>query len=310
MDPDDPSDREPTPLQREVWFEIYREERPVVELARALRPMAELLEIPSWLNSPYDTAIKGLLRLSEQAWSAVEDGEVSPYGAAAIGNGLADVADAAARADRQMMMIADLARQERIVSERLWSEPVWPVHVALSWIAFRDKTRLCMISGLSVEALKVKSDDDHSPQSFLLGALRSGKLRATLSGVYRASATYWREKPELERDSSFWRDDVVQLWQEGPTSRLKHRVLITFPQNAEASASIDPQTESKPCWRIKDGAVLTKGEKAVLKVVQSLWPNGYGNERHINSKIRKALPPEDAVADTTVKSARRKIEFG
>ena len=142
MDPDDPSDREPTPLQVDAWAQIYLEERPVLELARELRPVAELLEVPPDLDSPYATAIRGLLRLGPQAWSAVEGGEVSPYGAATIGNDLADEANAAARADREMMMIADLARHERVVSEHLWNLAIWPVHVALSWIAFRDKTWL------------------------------------------------------------------------------------------------------------------------------------------------------------------------
>jgi len=96
---------------------------------------------------------------------------------------------------------------------------------------------------------------------------------------------------------------LVRLWREGPTSFVKHRALITFPQKADASAS------AQPCWRIKDGVVLTKGEKAVLKVVQLLWPNGYDKERYINSKIKAALPPQAAVADTTIKSARAKIEF-
>jgi hypothetical protein len=84
----------------------------VVDRAGELRPVAELLEMPPWLDSPYATAIRGLLRLGPQAWSAVEGGEVSPYGAATIGNGVDDEAGAAARADREMMMIADLARQE------------------------------------------------------------------------------------------------------------------------------------------------------------------------------------------------------
>jgi hypothetical protein len=307
MDPDEPSAPEPTPLQKEAWFRIYMADCPVIDLARELRPVAELLEIPSFLNGPYHTAIRGLLRLCPQAWSAVEDGEVSPYGAAAIGNELADVAETAARADRQMMMIADLARQEGIVSEHLWNLTIWPVHVALSWIAFRDKTRLCMISSLSVEALKVKSDDDNSPRSFLLGALRRGELRAILDG-YDIGPRWWSGS-NLRPDASFRREDLIRLWRAGPTSWVKHRALITFPQKAEASASVDPNMEAQPCWRIKNGVVLTKGEKAVLKVVQLLWPNGYDNERHVNSKIKKALPPQDAVADTTIKSARAKIEF-
>jgi hypothetical protein len=301
MDPDDPSDRKPTPLQVDAWARVYLEERPVVDLARELRPVAEPLEMPPWPDSPYAMAIRGLLRLGQQAWSAVEGGEVSPYGAATIGNDLADEADAAARADREMMMIADLARQERFVSEHLWNLAIWPVHVALSWIAFRDKTRLCMISSLSVEALKVKSDDDHSPQSFLLGALRRGELRAIIDG-YDIGPSWWSHS-NLSPDASFRREDLVRLWREGPTSFVKHRALITFPQKADASASAQPR------WRIKDGVVLTKGEKAVLKVVQSLWPNGYGDERYINTKIKAALPRQDAVADTTIKSARAKIEF-
>jgi hypothetical protein len=117
MDPDDPSDREPTPLKVDVWAQIYLEERPALELARELRPVAELLEVPPDLDSPYATAIRGLLRLGLQTWSAVEGGEVSPYGAATNRNDLADEANAAARADREMMMIVDLARHERVVSE-------------------------------------------------------------------------------------------------------------------------------------------------------------------------------------------------
>jgi hypothetical protein len=78
MDPNDPSDRKkPTPL--EAWFQIGFADRPVLELARELRSVAE--PVPSDLDSPYATAIRGLLRLGPQAWSAVEGGEVSPYGA-------------------------------------------------------------------------------------------------------------------------------------------------------------------------------------------------------------------------------------
>jgi hypothetical protein len=123
MDPDDPSDREPAPLQVDAWAQIYLEERPVLELARELRPVAELLKVPSDLDSPYATAIRGLLRLGPPAWSAVEGGEVSPYGAATIGNDLADEANTAARADRQMMMIADLARHERVGLGAVASQP-------------------------------------------------------------------------------------------------------------------------------------------------------------------------------------------
>jgi hypothetical protein len=69
----------------------------------------------------------------------------------------------------------------------------------------------------------------------------------------------------------------------------------------------------RPGWRVKDGKTLTKGEKAVLKVVQDLLPKGDGSARGINEKIKKALealPVGDRVVGlTTIKSARSKIYF-
>jgi hypothetical protein len=80
MDSNDPSDRKkPTPL--EAWSQIGFADRPVIELARELRSVAEPLEIPPFPSGPFpfDTAIRGLLRLCPQACAA-EAGEVSPYG--------------------------------------------------------------------------------------------------------------------------------------------------------------------------------------------------------------------------------------
>jgi hypothetical protein len=52
MDPDDPSDRKkPTPL--EAWFQISFADRPVIELARELRPVAEPLEMPPFPSGPF-----------------------------------------------------------------------------------------------------------------------------------------------------------------------------------------------------------------------------------------------------------------
>lgn len=67
-----------------------------------------------------------------------------------------------------------------------------------------------MISSLSEEALKVKSDDDNSPQSLLLSALKSGKLRAILIG-YDVGRTWWSGLSKLDPDASFGREDVVRL---------------------------------------------------------------------------------------------------
>jgi hypothetical protein len=272
MDSNDPSGRKkPTPLEETAWFQIGFADRPVIELARELRSVAEPLEIPPFPSGPFpfDTAIRGLLRLCPQAWSAAEAGEVSPYGAATIGNELADVADAAARADHQMRRIAELAKQERIVSEHLWSLAVWPAAVALSWIAFRDKTKLCMISSLSEEAFKVKSDDDNSPQSLLLGALKSGKLRATLKG-YNVGRTWWSGLSKLDPDASFSREDLVRLWREDPASlRTKHLAPILSPQEMAREPTAPANDEAQPGWRVKDGQVLTKGEKVVLETVRS-----------------------------------------
>jgi hypothetical protein len=47
MDSNDPSDRKkPTPLEETAWFQIGFADRPVIELARELRSVAEPLEIP------------------------------------------------------------------------------------------------------------------------------------------------------------------------------------------------------------------------------------------------------------------------
>jgi hypothetical protein len=105
-----------------------------------------------------------------------------------------------------MMMIADLARHERVVSKHLWNLAIWPVHVA--WIAFRDKTRLCMISSLSAEALKVKWGDDHSPQSFLLGALRRGESESAVRAIKQAWA---RHLVLLFRGQTLSQDDQLRF---------------------------------------------------------------------------------------------------
>jgi hypothetical protein len=84
MDSNDLSDRKkPTPLEEKAWFQIGFADRPVIELATELRSVAEPPEILPFPTGPFpfDTAIRGLLRLCPQAWSAAEAGEVSPYGA-------------------------------------------------------------------------------------------------------------------------------------------------------------------------------------------------------------------------------------
>jgi hypothetical protein len=70
MDSNDPSDRKkPTPLEEKAWFQIGFADRPVIELARELRSVAEPLEIPPFPRGPFpfDPAIRGLLRLCPQA---------------------------------------------------------------------------------------------------------------------------------------------------------------------------------------------------------------------------------------------------
>jgi hypothetical protein len=73
MDSNDPSDRrKPTPPEEETWLRIGFADRPViVELAKELRSVAEPLEIPPFPSGPFpfDTAIRGLLRLRSWATS-------------------------------------------------------------------------------------------------------------------------------------------------------------------------------------------------------------------------------------------------
>jgi hypothetical protein len=63
----------------------------------------------------------------------------------------------------------------------------------------------CMISSLSGEAFKVKSDDDNSPQCLLLRALKSGKLRAILKD-YDVGRTWWSGLSKLDPDASLRTD--------------------------------------------------------------------------------------------------------
>jgi hypothetical protein len=169
----------------------------------------------------------------------------------------------------------------------------------------------CHILSSSMIPGRYTSSEALSSPPALAEALTKARDKYKAMQYQRESALEWLERSGL---SPRQRGEALIQWHERTLPDLEKRLRWEFgvqetPGKPSASAVIDPKIEVHPCWRIKDGERLTQGEKQVLEVVQGCWPNGYGSERHIISKIKKALPSGNTVGDTTIKRARAKIEF-
>ena len=117
---------------------------------------------------------------------------------------------------------AELEYKQRIAerSALAWLEPFWTVWHVLSWIAFRDRDRLCRIEGRSdlnqVAWYQQEGLKEQNPHEALHAALRNGSVNALgPDGIEIPSARWafvekiWKQACVFRRDDVCWLSGVI-----------------------------------------------------------------------------------------------------
>jgi hypothetical protein len=86
------------------------------------------------------------------------------------------------------------------------------------------------------------------------------------------------------------------------------------PAAAASDAGKVEAVQPKPCWRIKDGKILTPGEALVFETVKELWPHsdytGTAPNKRIGSAMLEKVGAKHCPGPTVIKEAKRKFYFG
>jgi hypothetical protein len=243
-----------TPEERAALDNCLAGDGSPLEAAKLLRHRAEIVETWPLRDTESIRIIRGLVRLSNpDAFALVESGRVPVDQAAFVGHCVRNVfahhhppqvcEDFQMRAMTRLaegkpvsaerakyfanpveevandVLNEQKAERRRVDCERIWNEPYWSVWNVLSWIAFRDVSRLCEIEDeRSFTGVKLYGAKHYgpflkhaAPESLLLAALKNDELRAIRSGA-ELQAINWADKIEVDRNTFFRQKSVRRCW--------------------------------------------------------------------------------------------------